>query len=186
MNKTEWHSFGYKYAREVEAWAQQEIYPKFKLMHITLDWSSHRSRSRGGMYADGPGISIAMAPACKDQHGELYKIYEYASFAKDSEIGEIYTRRKTAKLEMVILHEVAHALQYYSYRLNNYRCKPHGPVFKNMYRRLRCAFLNPLLENQSEARLEYDKLIKNIESGSSKIVNNDAIKELFKRAASTN
>ena len=45
MNKTEWHSFGYKYAREVEAWAQQEIYPKFELKSITLDWSSRRSRS---------------------------------------------------------------------------------------------------------------------------------------------
>jgi hypothetical protein len=185
MNKTEWHSFGYKYAREVEAWAQQEMYPKFELKSITLDWSSRRSRSRGGMYADGPGISIAMVPACRDQKGELYKIYEYASFAKDRDIGEIYTRRKTAKLEMTILHEVAHALQYYSYRLNNYRCKPHGPAFKNMYRRLRCAFLNPLLENQAEAHVEYEKIVKGVESGNFKVITNDEIKKLFKRAAST-
>ena len=184
MNKTEWHSFGYKYAREVEAFAQREIYKKFKLMHITLDWSSHRSRSRGGMYADGPGISIAMVPACRDQKGQLYKIYEYASFAKDPDIGEIYTRRKTAKLEMVILHEVAHALQYYSYRINNYRCKPHGPVFKNMYRRLRCAFLNPLLENQAEAREQYETIVNKIDSGSAKLITNDQINKLLKRAAS--
>jgi predicted SprT family Zn-dependent metalloprotease len=64
---------------------------------------------------------------------------------------------------MVILHEIAHALQYYSYKLNNFRCKPHGPTWRNFYRRLRNVFLNPYLEPQHDAKVEYQGMIDEVE-----------------------
>ena len=114
------------------------------------------------MYADGPGINIAMHYLVKTQ-GDIYYSNEYKSFDKDPEIGGFYSRNKYHKLEMVILHEIAHALQYYSYRLNNYRCKPHGPAFKNFYRRLRNTHLNPFLENQRELSDKYKQNKREIE-----------------------
>ena len=33
---------------------------------MKLDWSPNRRSSRGGMYADGPGINIAMIGCCRD------------------------------------------------------------------------------------------------------------------------
>ena len=43
------------YIKDVEAFAVKEIFPKFKLATVGLDWSPKRRSSRGGMYADGPG-----------------------------------------------------------------------------------------------------------------------------------
>ena len=85
---------------------------------------------------------------------------------------------------MTILHEIAHALQYYSYRINGFRCKPHGTVWKNFYRRLREEFLNPHLEDQVELKADYDKIKLQIETGNFKVITNDEIAKLFGRAAS--
>ena len=82
------------------------------------------------------------------------KISFSRNFFKNSNESEIYD---------TILHEIAHALQYYSYRLNNYRCKPHGPAFKNFYRRLRIIHLNPFLEDQKELGDQYKEVKKQIE-----------------------
>jgi hypothetical protein len=54
-----------------------------------------------------------------------------------------------------------------------------------MYRRLRCAFLNPLLENQAETREEYEKIVKGIESGNFKVITDNEINQILKRAASS-
>ena len=143
------------FIRRVEQHCQEEIYVDFKLASVKLDWSLKRSCSRGGMYADGPGINIAMAWLHKRQ-GSIYYVKEYASFNKDEEIGGFYSQNQWHQLEMVILHEIAHALQYYSYKLNKFRCKPHGPTFKNFYRRLRNVFLNPYLPEQKELKEKYD------------------------------
>ena len=143
------------FIRRVEKHCQEEIYVDFQLASVKLDWSLKRSCSRGGMYADGPGINIAMAWLHKRQ-GSIYYVREYASFNKDEEIGGFYSKNQWHQLEMVILHEIAHALQYYSYKLNKFRCKPHGPTFKNFYRRLRNVFLNPYLPEQKELKEKYD------------------------------
>ena len=45
----------------VEETIQKEVYVKFKLASVKLDWSPNRRSSRGGYYADGPGINIAMS-----------------------------------------------------------------------------------------------------------------------------
>ena len=143
------------FIRRVEKHCKEEIYVDFELASIKLDWSLKRSCSRGGMYADGPGINIAMAWLHKRQ-GSIYYVREYASFNKDEEIGGFYSQNQWHQLEMVILHEIAHALQYYSYKLNKFRCKPHGPTFKNFYRRLRNVFLTPYLPDQKQLKEKYD------------------------------
>lgn len=156
IDQVEINKYANEFIRLVEKQCQDEVYVKFSLESIKLDWSPKRTCSRGGMYADGPGINIAMHRLVKKQ-GDVYYSSEYKSFDKDPEIGGFYSRNKYHKLEMVILHEIAHALQYYSYRLNKYRCKPHGPAFKNFYRRLRNIHLNPFLENQKELGDYYKK-----------------------------
>ena len=143
------------FIRRVEKHCKEQIYVNFELASIKLDWSLKRSCSRGGMYADGPGINIAMAWLHKRQ-GSIYYVREYASFNKDEEIGGFYSQNQWHQLEMVILHEIAHPLQYYSYKLNKFRCKPHGPTFKNFYRRLRNVFLNPYLPDQKQLKEKYD------------------------------
>lgn len=156
--------FSMDFINEVEAWIQKEIYPKFKLSGgKKLDWSEKRTHSRGGYYVDGPGISIGMY-WCTRTHaeGEIQRVFEYASFDKDRFIGGIYTRDKYDKLRLTILHEIAHALQYYSYRINRFRCKPHGTVWKNFYLRLRNQFLNPYLEDQINLKNEYEKNIADV------------------------
>lgn len=151
------------FIKEVESHIQEHIYKKFKLEQITLDWSPRRRSSRGGYYTAGPGISIAMyhmipvVPFDDDDLIEIYRVYEYKSFDADKEIGGIYSNLKYQKLQLVILHEMAHALQYYSYRLNNFRCTPHGITFKNFYRRLRNQFLNPYLPDQDKLKTLYYK-----------------------------
>ena len=158
LEKAIWNKYANDYIRKVEAFCQREIYKKFKLGSVKLDWSINRRSSRGGMYADGPGINIATLGCCRDHKGQIYRVYEYSSFNDDPDIGGFYTRRSYDKLDMVILHEIAHALQYYSYKINRHRCKPHGPVWKNFYSRLRNAFLNNTLENQHEMADEYQRI----------------------------
>ena len=186
IQRAEYTKFSMDFINEVESWIQKEIYPKFKLSGgKKLDWSEKRTHSRGGMYADGPGISIGMYWCTRTYaEGEIQRVFEYASFDKDRFIGGIYTRDKYDKLRLTILHEIAHALQYYSYRVNSFRCKPHGTVWKNFYLRLRNQFLNPYLEDQIELRNEYEKIKEQINSGKFKLITDDEISKLIKRAAS--
>ena len=66
LEKAKWNKYANDYIRKVEAFCQREIYKKFKLSSVKLDWSINRRSSRGGMYADGPGINIAMLGCCRD------------------------------------------------------------------------------------------------------------------------
>ena len=181
LEQARWNFFAQQYIKDVEAFAIKEIFPKFKLTSIKLDWSTKRRSSRGGMYADGPGINMAMNHLCKERDGGVYRVYEYKSFDSDPLIGGFYTRDKHDRLRMVIVHEIAHALQYYSYKLNNFRCKPHGPAWRNFYKRLRQEFINPRLEDQTELKREYDNLVRKIE-GSRAL--DKRITEILQRAAS--
>lgn len=174
--RAEVNKYAIDFVKKVEKQCQDEIYVDFHLAHIKLDWSHKRSASRGGMYADGPGINIAMNWLYKDS-GEIYYCNEYSSFDSDPEIGGFYSRNRWHRLEMVLLHEIAHALQYYSYKINKFRCKPHGPTFKNFYRRLRNIHLNPFLPEQGEIKFEYEKKKKDI-------LKNDEFFQLYQRAAS--
>ena len=66
MEKTEVHKYAYDYSFSVEAWIKKEIYKDFVLATPKFDWSVDRVASRGGYYADGPSINIAMHCAYKD------------------------------------------------------------------------------------------------------------------------
>ena len=164
MEKTEVHKYAYDYSFSVEAWIKQEIYKDFVLATPKFDWSVDRVASRGGYYADGPSINIAMHCAYKDYAGTTYKFHEYPTFDADKEIGGFYSRDPMHKLQATIVHEMAHAVQFFAYRKNNVRCKPHGPMFKNFYRRLRNQFINPNLPDQVALTEDYqgyvDKLTK--------------------------
>ena len=176
LEQARWNFFAQQYIKDVEAFAIKEIFPKFKLASVNLDWSPKRRSSRGGMYADGPGINMAMNHLCKERDGNVYRVYEYKSFDSDPIIGGFYTRDKHDRLRMVIVHEIAHALQYYSYKLNNFRCKPHGPLYK----RLRQEFINPRLEGQRGLKSEYLLMIKKVEGTRCE----ELITEILQRAAS--
>ena len=83
MEKIETHKYAYDYAYSVEAWVKQEIYKDFFLATPKFDWSTSRTCSRGGYYADGPSVNIAMYGAYKNYKGEIYRFIEYASFDAD-------------------------------------------------------------------------------------------------------
>lgn len=166
------------YAATVKDWAVANVYSDFTLQ-VKLDWSDKRRSSRGGMYADGPGINLAMYHAYKDYKGEIYRFMEYPSFDKDPHIGGFYAKDPYLKLECVVLHEIAHALQFLSYRKNSVRCKPHGPVFKNFYKRLRTEFLNHKLPNQAALKTDHDDYVNKLNRGV-----DYTLKDIMARAAS--
>ena len=119
---------------------------------VKLDWSPHRKTSRGGKYKTGYGINMAMIPSTTLGDGILK---EYASFAKDPEIGSIFYGRVENILKCLIVHECAHVVQYYLYK----KCRPHGPEFKNVYRWLRKELINPFLPDQKDLE-EKAKFVK--------------------------
>jgi hypothetical protein len=161
MEKVEVTDFAYKYAKVVEQWCKQEVYKDFTL-NVKLDWSPKRRSSRGGMYHDGPGINIAMSQAWPNSAGYTYRFHEYASYDADKIIGGFYSTDPYHKVEAVVLHEIAHALQFVSYKKNNITCKPHGPIFKNFYKRLRTQFLNHKLPEQVTLKKDYDDYVASL------------------------
>ena len=136
----------------------------FKLGLFKLDWSSRRRSSRGGLYGNAPGISIAMYPVTRDPQG-VARCYEYRSFDGDPVIGGFYYRDANLKLGMHICHEMAHAVQFYAARILDTQPidRPHGRSFKKPYAALRQTILNPRLESQQELEEEYKNMLKEIE-----------------------
>lgn len=132
----------------------------FVLHKCVLDWSPRRRSSRGGWYATGPGINIAMYQACRPRTNP-YCMYEYASFDSDPVIGGFYAADPNLALGMIICHEMAHAVQFYRIvHLGKPRGKPHGIEFKEPYSRLRKAVLNPLIHSEALYKELYEKLVK--------------------------
>ena len=188
LRKAEWIHYANSELDTYIKFVNEQIFPKFVLAKRSFDFSPSRRSSRGGMYADGPGINIAMHHYCKNYTGErLIRVYEYKSFDSSSVIGGFYTKDKYQKLDMVLLHELAHAVQYYAYRINNTRCKPHGPIWKNIYKRLREEFLNPHLGDQVALKAEYNDDIASItkrRKSDIPIATKKELDALFARAAS--
>jgi hypothetical protein len=177
MDNQQLDKFCYDFTQQVTEWAVQNIYKDFTLT-TKLDWNPTRRCSRGGMYAKGPGINIAMKdvyPRCK---GEIYRFYEYPSYDSNSVIGGFYSREPIHKTQAILLHEVAHALQYFAYKKNNTRCKPHGPMFKNFYKRLRIEFLNHKLPEQLELKHDYEQYKARLEKQNYNVLKSQLIKQL--------
>lgn len=143
---------------EIKGWPG---FSDFKLGLFKLDWSKRRRSSRGGLYGNAPGISIAMHLATRDPQG-VAKCYEYKSFDDDPVIGGFYYKDTSYKLAMHICHEMAHAAQFYAAYITRTQDidRPHGDSFKNPYRKLRISILNPRLEPQEPLKQEYEDFIK--------------------------
>lgn len=137
-------------------------FDNFELNTCKLDWSTRRKSSRGGWY-DGPGINIAMNVVSMPRPIP-YRIYEYKSFDEDPIIGGFYSCDEFHPLYMHVVHEMAHAAQFYADRIIGIAIdRPHGDTFKNPYRKLRVATLNKVIPvNQGQLKKQYEEEIKNI------------------------
>jgi|SRR5210317_1123768 hypothetical protein len=161
--KIKFNKFAYDYTNAIEKKIRDYTdFSTFALTSAKFDWSERRTRSRGGRYAWGLGISIGMHGATKYNPEGVHKVYEYRSYTTDPIIGSIYIRVPLHGLRMIILHELAHTMQYYHYNKYNYRCTPHGKMFKKWYKMLRVDFLNDDLPNQTTAKNEYENEIKKL------------------------
>jgi hypothetical protein len=132
-------------------------------LHIRLDYRKARSRSRGGVYAGrwatervdprletarGPGINIAVGRRVWLSEADPFRaalFQEYAHLRPWADVGCIDTH---APLDVVVVHEAAHAFQYGGTRaicdrlgLPVTASKPaHGRLFAEIYARLRVHF----------------------------------------------
>lgn len=160
----------------MQNWVKQNIFSDFALT-TKFDWDATRRCSRGGIYKDGPGINIAMHWAVPSVEGETYRFREYASFDSDKVIGGFYSKRPYDKLEAILAHEVAHAVQFFSYKKLDIRCKPHGPVFKKYYGMLREAFVNTKLPKQAPLAKDYEDYVQKLQAN-----NINTLKHILKAA----
>jgi hypothetical protein len=162
-NKIKANNIAQRFTLALESYVKDNLYNDFTCS-LTLDWSKTRRASRGGIYRNGPGINIAMngAALINLDDNTIYRFYEYPSYDSNSIIGGFYGKDYTLKLKAIIAHEVAHAVQMFEYSKFNFRCKPHGAVFKKHYSTFRKLFVNSLLPNQVILRTEYDDMIKSI------------------------
>ena len=162
-NKTVWEDLARTISAECESvirsWPEHD---NFILSKLDLDWSTRRRSSRGGVYAEGPGISIAMSLACSIRTTP-YRLYEYKSFDADPVIGGFYAKAPWLALGLHVCHEMAHAAQYYAhFSLGILSDRPHGTQFKSAYYKIRRAVLNKHIPiNQKQLKDEYHKLIDN-------------------------
>jgi hypothetical protein len=162
-DKLHFNKFAFDYTNDIEKEIRNFTdFESFALSDAKFDWSERRTRSRGGRYPWGLGISIAMYHATKHDPQGVHKVYEYRSYTTDPIIGSIYIRDPLHGLRMIILHELAHTMQYYHYRKFTYRCKPHGKMFKQWYKMLRVNFLNNDLPNQQICKAKYEKDIQKL------------------------
>jgi len=145
----------------LERFVQSNIYSDFTCF-LKTDWSNARRSSRGGVYKNGPGINIAMSSAALIYHNpvDVYRFYEYPSYDSNSIIGGFYAKDYLIKLEAIIAHEVAHAVQFFEYKKLNTRCKPHGPIFKKYYTLLRKEFINHKLADQNPLKQQYEDSLR--------------------------
>lgn len=160
-NKKIWEDLAKTLASECENVIRQwSGYDNFVLSKLDLDWSLRRRSSRGGLYAEGPGISIAMSIACMIRTSP-YRIYEYKSFDADPIIGGFYAKAPWLGLGLHVCHEMAHAAQYYAhFNLGITSDRPHGTQFKNNYAKIRRAVLNKHIPlNQQQLKEQYLKII---------------------------
>ena len=126
-------------------------YPDFTLSTIKLDWSERRKCHRGGMYAAGPGINLAMIFFARDFESKqaVFTFKEYSSYEKDPVIGSFTSNTPELKLEATVVHECSHALQHWLAKKQGVKFAPHGVEFKSIYSKLRKEFINPFIPKQS-------------------------------------
>ncbi len=165
MNRDSINVYAINFTNTLQEWVKTTLFPEFT-MQVKLDWNSSRRSSRGGWYAKGPGINMAMVHCYP--LSTPYRFYEYPSYDNDPIIGGFYSKNPIDKLKAVLAHETAHAIQFYWYKQSGTRDKPHGEVFKNYYKMLRTNFVNDNICYDDTTKAAYDALYKHV-SASSKL-----------------
>lgn len=154
---------------KAESWVQHNLFADFRVT-AKFDWSPSRRSSRGGIYKEGPGINMAMYWAVPDNQGATYRFSEYPSFDSDRYIGGFYSKNAYDKLDAILVHEIAHAVQFFYYKKSGTRCTPHGPVFKKYYKILREEFVNHKLPTQAPLAKDYQDYVNNIQKNNLSIL----------------
>lgn len=132
---------------------------------VKLDDSPRRKSHRGGLYAKGYGMSLAMyiLPRSLDILTSPKHVWEYNSFKNDPVIGELYTKQPKLEYMLTIAHEMAHAWQQFQDKQGIAKDDgPHQFLFKKLYAELRARFVNPHCEPQYEMKKEYLDFISKI------------------------
>lgn len=155
-------------AAEMEYFVQTELskeFPHLKTFYLSLvktDWNKKRRCHRGGLYKNGPGISIAMhsaiAPFYFGKHlikDIVVYFYEYKSFDTNKHIGGYYCTTPDINILGCVAHEVAHAVQFFHNSFTAGQDNGHGQTFKYFYKILRKAFVNHKLECQKTLEKQY-------------------------------
>ena len=116
----------------------RDTFPALQDFTCTLkcDWSEDRRFSRGGKYAKGPGVNLAMHPLVTN-HMEKGRFREYKSIAADPYIGSIKSDKPIYILSTLMCHEIAHAITHYLGQNDT-----HGPKWQFWYRVMRERFVN--------------------------------------------
>lgn len=155
LSKAEVEKQARAFAYEISSYIRKQYFSDYMLEMVKLDWNPRRRSSRGGIYAAGPGINIAMRAEFMEECKTVRRFYEYASYDSNTIIGGFYYTNPMFKLKTIIAHEMAHTAQFFEYKKLNYRCKPHGPTFKKFYKDFRLQFINQHIENQEELHKAY-------------------------------
>lgn len=112
---------------------------------LRTDWSAHRTRSRGGIYKDGPGVNYAMVTLSGRIESNIF--IEYKSFANDPYIGTVKSTNWELICYTLSCHEQAHAAIAY---MDGNNKEGHSSRWKDMYRILRNKFVNPFVKKKFE------------------------------------
>lgn len=125
-------------------------------VNITEVFSRKKGRSRGGKF------KIKINLACWQVVKNKTTWSEYKSFNSDPHIGEVFAPTDREKYWCLVAHEVSHHVQHkicpnFNRFLGKWE-KPHGEVFKTIYRYLRKDFINPML---SKNNIDSNKKVKN-------------------------
>ena len=136
-------------AEEVCSFLQKK-YPEFTI-NVKLDWSTKRKNHRGGLYATGPGINLAMVFFGRDfeSKSKTFTFKEYASYNSDPVIGGFVCEDPLLILKVTVVHECSHALQHWLGKRQGVKFAPHGVEFKSIYSKLRKQFINSHIPKQS-------------------------------------
>lgn len=117
-----------------------------------VTWLEVKTKCRGQRsYGGARDISIDVSGyrAGRCWHGE------YPTFRDDPVIGDVFADNPEVALFAKVAHEVAHHVQMRYGRSTRYLAKtwrkPHGEAFQTIYRELRRALVNPLIEEAKEA-----------------------------------
>lgn len=133
---------------------EYELGCKSFIFHIKTTASGQRSHYKKGTKTSPfySGIHIDV----KDFQDGLTEMHEYRSFKKDKRICRIDYAKPSTCLFAVVAHEIAHLVQFSkAYKVPRYMYnykKSHGTCFKDIYRYLRVALINPLIERDCNNR----------------------------------